>query len=177
VQLAPDSITAAVQRALTMLQPHPDARGVAISATGLAELAGRIDGKELQRAIYNLLLNACQAARRSSLPPAMSVTLQREIGLNGQGVAAIHIRDNGEGVRDDIALRLFEPFVSAGKQSGIGLGLALVKRIAEAHGGTAGMRRVEDDAAGCQTEFLLLIPCEPSMPCVFERETSLGVTP
>ncbi len=177
IQLAPASITAAVQRALAMIQPHPDARGVVSKTGGLAELAGCIDGKELQRAVYNLLLNACQAARRSSSPAAISILLQQETDLNGNAVAAIRIRDNGEGVRDEIALRLFEPFVSAGKESGIGLGLALVKRIVEAHGGSAGMRRIEDDAAGWQTEFFLLIPSDPSMAPAVEREASLGVTP
>jgi hypothetical protein len=49
VQLAPDSITAAVQRALAMMQPHPDARGVVIGTAILVDLTGRIDGKELQR--------------------------------------------------------------------------------------------------------------------------------
>jgi signal transduction histidine kinase len=177
VQLVPDSVTAAVQRALAMIQPHPDARGVVIKTGGLAELGGRIDGKELQRAIYNLLLNASQAAQRSSSPPAVVITLQPEIDLNGRAVAAIRVRDNGEGVRDEIALRLFEPFVSAGKESGIGLGLALVKRIVEAHGGSVGMRRIEDDIAGWQTEFFLLIPSDPSIPFSFSHEASLGVTP
>jgi signal transduction histidine kinase len=177
VQLAPDSITAAVQRALAMIQPHPDARGVVIKAGSLAELGGRIDGKELQRAVYNLLLNASQAERRSSSPPAIGITLQPETDLNGNLVAAIRIRDNGEGVREEIALRLFEPFVSAGKESGIGLGLALVKRIVEAHGGSAGMRRIEEGAAGWQTEFFLLIPADPSMAAAVQREASLGVTP
>jgi signal transduction histidine kinase len=177
VQLAPDSITSAVQRALAMIQPHPDARGVSIQAARLAELSGRIDGKELQRAVYNLLLNACQAARCSSSPPAIGVTLQQEFDPNGHAVAAIRIRDNGEGVREEIALRLFEPFVSAGKESGIGLGLALVKRIVEAHGGTAGMRRIEENAEGWQTEFFLLLPAEPSISAGVEREASLGVIP
>jgi signal transduction histidine kinase len=177
VQLSPDSITAAVQRALAMIQAHPDARGVAIKTAALAELAGRIDGKELQRAVYNLLLNACQAARRSSSPPAIGITVQQELDPNGNAVAAIRIRDNGEGVREEIALRLFEPFVSAGKESGIGLGLALVKRIVEAHGGSAGMRRIEDDAAGWQTEFFLLIPSQTAISAAVEQEASLGVTP
>ena len=177
VQLAPDSITAAVQRAVAMIQPHPDARGITIMAINLAELAGRIDGKELQRAVYNLLLNACQAAQRSSSSPAVGIMLQQEIDANGSAIAAIRVRDNGEGVRNEIALRLFEPFVSAGKESGIGLGLALVKRIVEAHGGRAGMRRIEDDVAGWQTEFFLMIPSEPVMPDAVESETPLGVTP
>jgi nitrogen-specific signal transduction histidine kinase len=110
------------------------------------------------------------------LPAAISILLQQDTDLNGNAVTAIRIRDNGEGVREEIALRLFEPFVSAGKESGVGLGLALVKRIVEAHGGSAGMRRVEDEAAGWQTEFFLLIPCDPSMAAAVEREASLGVT-
>jgi signal transduction histidine kinase len=177
VQLSPDSITAAVQRALAMIQAHPDARGVFITATGLADLSGSIDGKEIQRAVYNLLLNACQAARRSSSPPAVSLTLQQEAGPNGNTVAAIRIRDNGEGVDKEIALHLFEPFVSAGKESGIGLGLALVKRIVEAHGGTAGMRRLEAGVADWQTEFFLLIPSDASIAAPVEHEASLGATP
>jgi signal transduction histidine kinase len=177
VQLSPDSITAAAQRALAMIQAHPDARGVVITATGLANLAGSIDSKEIQRAVYNLLLNACQAARRSSSPPAVSLTLQQESGPDGNLVAAIRVRDNGEGVGEEIALHLFEPFVSAGKESGIGLGLALVKRIVQAHGGTAGMRRIEAGATGWQTEFFLLIPSDPSVAAPVEHAASLGVTP
>ncbi len=176
VQLAPDSITAAVQRAVAMMQPHPDARGVAVLAGGLAEVSGRIDGKELQRAVYNLLLNACQAAQHSPTP-AIAVTLQQEIDANGCAVAAIRVRDNGEGVRDEIADHLFKPFVSAGKESGIGLGLALVKRIVEAHGGQAGMQRRKDDTVGWQTEFFLLIPSLPASPAAVASEPALGVTP
>ena len=176
VQLAPDSITAAVQRAITMMQPHPDARGVAIRTTYLTELAGSVDGKELQRAVYNLLLNACQAARRSSSPPAVGIDVQQEVDGNGNAFAAIRIRDNGQGVRQEIASRLFEPFFSAGKESGTGLGLALVKRIAEAHGGRAGMRRVEDTIDGLQTEFFVLVHCYRRPPAVVDEQASLGVT-
>lgn len=176
VQLTNDSITAAVHRALTMIQAHPDARGVVIRATGLAELTGRIDGKELQRAVYNLLLNACQAAQRSILPPFVEMILEQEIGPGGAVVAGIRIRDTGQGVDEEIALHLFEPFVSAGKESGVGLGLALVKRIVEAHGGTAGMRRIESGTRGWQTEFFLLIPFAKDVPAGMDRESSLGVT-
>lgn len=177
VQLAPGSITSAVQRAVAMIQPHPDARGVAIKASSLGEVAGRIDAKELQRAVYNLLLNACQAARRSTSPPAIVVALQRHEDGNGNVFAAIRIRDNGEGVREEIAPHLFEPFVSAGKESGIGLGLALVKRIAEAHGGTVEVRRVEDGAGARETEFSLLIPSDSASQPAFGQELPPRVTP
>ncbi|NYF77804.1 signal transduction histidine kinase [Granulicella arctica] len=177
VQLVPDSITAAVRRAVAMIRPHPDADGVSLDAAKLEEFTGWIDGKELQRAVYNLLLNACQAARCSSFPPSVSVTMQQEVDLLGKAFVSIRIRDNGEGVCNNIAPRLFEPFVSAGKESGTGLGLALVKRIAEAHGGSAGMRRLEDEAAVWQTEFFLLIPLEPAADLAVAKEGTLGVTP
>jgi len=54
--------------------------------------------------------------------------------------------------------------------------LALVKRIAEAHRGSAGMRRLEDEAAVCQTEFLLLIPLESAAGLAVSGEATLGVT-
>jgi len=176
VQLAPGSMVAAVQRALAGIQSHPDAHGVAIKVAGLQELTACIDGKELQRAVYNLLLNACQAARRSALPPAIGVSVQQEIDQSGKMLAAIRVHDNGEGVRDEIAQRLFEPFVSAGKESGIGLGLALVKRIAEAHGGSVGMRHMDCSTEGWRTEFFLLIPLEPGVFAASDRNASSGVT-
>jgi len=165
-----------VRRALTMVQSHPDANGVSMDAAELDELTGCIDGKELQRAVYNLLLNACQAARDSSFPPSVRVHVRQEGGLQGRAVAAIRIRDNGKGVSAEIASRLFEPFVSSGKESGVGLGLALVKRIAEAQGGSAGMRRLEDEAAVWQTEFFLLIPLESAAGFAVPGDATLGVT-
>ncbi len=176
VQTAPDSITMAVRRALARMHPHPDARGVAVETSRLTEVTGWIDGKELQRAVYNLLLNACQSAQRTSSAPCVRVSIELEMDAQRKAFASIRVRDNGEGVSGEIASRLFEPFVSAGKQSGVGLGLALVKRIAEAHGGSAGMRRIEVGAMCSETEFFLLIPAEPAAETNAADPTILGAT-
>lgn len=67
---------------------------------------------------------------------------------HGGGLAALRVQvkdgsvlflvsDTGKGFDEDSLRRAFEPFSGAGKQKGLGLGLSLVKRIAEAHGGTA----------------------------------------
>jgi nitrogen-specific signal transduction histidine kinase len=45
------------------------------------------------------------------------------------------VRDNGSGIPEDIRGRLFEPFVSSGKQNGTGLGLTVVQKIIQDHGG------------------------------------------
>ena len=89
-----------------------------------------VDGKQIERAISNLLLNACQSARFMGNTASVVVTLEsqdREILVN--------VTDNGPGVPNKIRESLFEPFVSEGKQKGTGLGLTLAHCIALEHGG------------------------------------------
>jgi signal transduction histidine kinase len=60
-------------------------------------------------------------------------------------VVVFEIADSGPGVPEELGERIFEPYVrgkqTAAKRSGIGLGLATVKRLVGAHGGTVGVRR------------------------------------
>jgi signal transduction histidine kinase len=80
--------------------------------------------------VYNLLLNAFQAARVNGADANVTITLdaqEKDIVLN--------VIDNGFGVPESIRKTLFEPFVSEGKQKGTGLGLTLAYCIAEEHGG------------------------------------------
>jgi signal transduction histidine kinase len=85
----------------------------------------------LESAIYNLLLNACQAATLSTHVPEVKVHL-----MEVDDQIYITILDNGPGIPAAIRRTLFEPFVTAGKPNGTGLGLALARRIAEEHGGS-----------------------------------------
>ena len=62
------------------------------------------------------------------------------------------VRDNGPGVPDDIVAHLFEPFVTT-KSSGTGLGLALVAKIINDHGGV-----IECDSLPRRTAFRILLP-------------------
>jgi signal transduction histidine kinase len=119
-----------IQRAVTMVRSHPAARNVKIDVTGLTTITAWIDAKKLGRAVYNLLLNACQAARRGNNNPVVTLNLAED-----QRNICIEIADNGPGVPDSIRQTMFLPFVSEGKESGIGLGLTLAQQIAHEHGG------------------------------------------
>lgn len=121
-----------MERAITLLRAHPDAAGVQLVAThgDPANSAALVDGKQVERAIYNLLLNACQAARTGKGDARVEARLDVR-----DGMIAIEIEDNGPGVPESIRSSLFQPFVSEGKQKGSGLGLTLANCIAAEHGG------------------------------------------
>ncbi|MFQ5809353.1 MAG: PAS domain-containing sensor histidine kinase [Armatimonadota bacterium] len=87
----------------------------------------RADAARLQRVITNLLENA-----KDAMPDGGRVQLAT--AAQG-GRALIEVRDDGPGIPDEVADRLFEPFVTHGKSRGTGLGLAIAREIITAHGG------------------------------------------
>jgi signal transduction histidine kinase len=132
-----------------MVRSHPGSRDVKITLSGLSSLEAWIDARKLGRAVYNLLLNACQAAKRGDSPPVVTLSLSED-------ERSIHIRivDNGPGVPAAIRQTIFLPFVSEGRESGTGLGLTLAQQIAQEHGG---MVQLEDTIEG-DTAFTLTLP-------------------
>jgi nitrogen fixation/metabolism regulation signal transduction histidine kinase len=106
------------------------------------------DRRLLERAVVNLVENALQAVGESG---RITVRLRRAEA----GRLQIEVEDSGPGVVPEIRDRVFEPFFST-KTSGSGLGLALVKRIAEDHGGGVSL----EDAPGGGTRAVLWLPLE-----------------
>ncbi|HEY3987787.1 MAG TPA: ATP-binding protein, partial [Acidobacteriaceae bacterium] len=104
---------------------------VSISFGQSSSAEADIDARNLESAIYNLLLNACQAATRSTRLPEVKVHLTE---VDEQ--IYVTISDNGPGIPVSVRRTLFDPFVTAGKPNGTGLGLTLARRIAEEHGGS-----------------------------------------
>src|SRR3984957_16150436 len=88
-----ESIALMIQRAVGMVRSHPGSRDIKITLNGLSSLEAWIDSKKLGRAVYNLLLNACQAAKRGKGPPNVTLSLYEDDKTIG-----IRIADNGPGV-------------------------------------------------------------------------------
>jgi signal transduction histidine kinase len=132
VRRSHELVATLLDRALALLRAHPDAAGVQLttSSCDLTETAALVDARQLERAIYNLLLNACQSARTGQHEPRVEARLKVQ-----NGIIIIEVEDNGPGVPENIRTSLFQPFVSEGKQKGSGLGLTLAQSIAAEHGG------------------------------------------
>jgi signal transduction histidine kinase len=129
---SPELMATLLERAVTLVRAHPDAQHVTcITRYGdLADTAAVVDGKQIERAIYNLLLNACQAVRADGVTAEVVASLEAY-----KEQIVLSVMDNGTGIPENIRKTLFDPFVSEGKQKGTGLGLTLAHRIAEEHGG------------------------------------------
>ena len=124
-------VSLVVEKAVAAVKFHPDGQNVPITVGKFPPAEADIDARNLQSAIYNLLLNACQAATRSTHVPEVKVHL-----TEADERIYITILDNGPGIPASVRRTLFDPFVTAGKPNGTGLGLTLARRIAEEHGGT-----------------------------------------
>jgi len=112
-----------------------------------------VDRLQVELALRNLIANAVEAL---SAQPVADAAVEVRLLREGDDRMRIVLGDNGPGLGSATRARLFEPFVS-GKPTGMGLGLAVSRAIAEAHGGSLEAR------PGPRAEFHLILPCaEPS---------------
>jgi signal transduction histidine kinase len=132
VRRSPELMATLLESAAALVRAHPDAERVSLLTRcgDPTETAIVVDGKQIERAICNLLLNACQAVRATGRAANVMVALEVQ-----EKHVIMNVIDNGEGVPGSILNSLFEPFVSEGKQKGTGLGLTLAHCIAAEHGG------------------------------------------
>lgn len=86
------------------------------------------DAEQLQQLLVNLTLNALDVMPRGGV-------LEIVLGPPEHGQLELHVLDTGPGIPAELLPRLFQPFVSS-KETGLGLGLVISRRIAEGHGGS-----------------------------------------
>ena len=148
-------VSLVVEKAVASVKFHPDGLNVSITVGTFPPTEADIDARNLESAIYNLLLNACQAAARSTHVPEVKVHLTE---VDEQ--IYVTILDNGPGIPASVRRTLFDPFVTAGKPNGTGLGLTLARRIAEEHGGSVCLEESNRE----RTVFTLSLTKTRSLP-------------
>jgi signal transduction histidine kinase len=139
---------------LTILATELESRAVSVTTvleTRLPEVSG--DAVELQQVMMNLVLNACDAM--GGMPADRRALTMRTIA-RAEG-AEVAVTDRGTGIPADSIDDIFEPFFTT-RQDGLGLGLAICRRIVAAHGGR--MWAENNDEMGATFRFRL--PTEQS---------------
>jgi two-component system, NtrC family, sensor histidine kinase PilS len=151
-----------VQHAVAVVRQHPDAeqRLIRLHLPDAARPI-RVTGAEdlLHRAVLNLVLNAVQWAGPGGEVAVGLELIRSEIlePLHGvRDIARLRVSDTGPGIDPDVAEHVFNPFFTL-RPGGTGLGLALVQRAAEAHGGVVFVEGARaPDASGAV--FTLCVP-------------------
>lgn len=129
-------LRALVVEAVERLQPRGRDAGLTLAVAGEAgaPLTVRADRSAVEQILVNLIDNACKFAAKAD-PPRVDLTLAQDAGF-----AVLQVRDYGPGLSARDRKRLFRPFSKSDREAavsapGVGLGLALSRRLARAQGG------------------------------------------
>jgi len=147
LQLSHGDVTEAFGRTLRTIRLRPEFKRIEITVEHEGTADGWFDFKKLDRAFYNLLQNACEAVSPDS-GKVQVVTRALEDRIE------ISIVDNGPGIAASIRDEVFQPFVTFGKESGTGLGLAVVQKIIRDHDGEVRIQSTGKSG----TAFKLILP-------------------
>ncbi len=126
-----------------------ESQGVAISLSIPPEIEIPLDRSRMERAFVNLIGNALEA-----MPEGGQVRISASID---QDSVLIQVEDTGPGIAPEIRQNLFQPFVTAGKRNGLGLGLALTRQTVIEHGGDLWV----ESQPGHGARFVLRLPSAP----------------
>ncbi len=139
-----DLLSGAMRSARTVAEPL----GVSLRAKVTPDLVAELDPGAVRRAVDNLLSNAVEFV------PAVGGIVSLTAGQDAGGTLVISVSDNGPGFPDDFLPHAFDRFRRADParshlhgQRGAGLGLAVVREVAEAHGGRASARNRPEGGA------------------------------
>ena len=147
------SLEDVIAHAVHVVSAHPEFHPIAISIHSSGTTDGWFDARKIERVFQNLVRNACEAvaADRGKI----------EINLVGEDDRfLVTVEDNGRGIPELVRGRLFEPFVSQGKENGTGLGLTIVQKLLQDHGGDVRVERTSSQG----TLFLVTLPRSRGIP-------------
>jgi two-component system CheB/CheR fusion protein len=147
-----------VERIVGAVQPDAQARGVALNLrVEAASYLLHADPVRIEQIVWNLVSNALK------FTPAGGAV---DVGLERDGPRMrLTVADTGEGIKAEYLPVIFEMFQQAGARattrgkSGLGIGLNIVKRLVEAHGGEVG---AASEGPGRGATFTVVLPCQPA---------------
>jgi signal transduction histidine kinase/ActR/RegA family two-component response regulator len=143
----------AISAGIDAVRPAADARDITLDVQ-LDPAAGRAscDATRIQQIVWNLLSNAIKFAHKGG---TVRIVLDRK-----QSSSRITVSDNGQGISPDLLPYVFDRFRQADSSTrrqfgGLGLGLSIVKHLAEMHGGTV---EAQSAGKGQGATFIVLLP-------------------
>jgi signal transduction histidine kinase len=151
--LEPRTVASLIGRAQETVAPlYADRRHTLSVCLSCDPLELRVDPLRMTQVLANVLNNAARYT-----PPGGEVSIAA--GREGERIA-IRVRDSGRGMSSELLTRIFEPFFQVPRardqvEGGLGLGLTLVRRLVELHGGEVEAR---SEGPGCGTEIVILLP-------------------
>jgi C4-dicarboxylate-specific signal transduction histidine kinase len=149
----PLDLVPVVERALALIGGRARKQKVSVRfAHAGAPCVVEADGEQIVQVLVNLGLNALDVMPRGG-------RLEVELAEPEGGQVVLRVLDTGPGLSPQVSPRLFEPFAS-GKETGLGLGLAISRRIAESHGGSLRARNRPEGGAW----FELCLPARATTP-------------
>ena len=134
------------------LEAAAEAQGVAVTQEIPPEIELPLERSRMERAFVNLIGNALEA-----MPGGGEVNISARIVADA---AIVEVSDTGPGIAPEIRAQLFQPFVSAGKRNGLGLGLALSRQTVLEHGGDMWV----ESAPGRGARFFFRLPLAGAIP-------------
>jgi two-component system sensor histidine kinase PilS (NtrC family) len=139
----------------SLLEADKRFSGIMIRNECPEELIAAVDGDQFRQVFWNLFVNAADAMGGEGTITVSAVATGEVPDAGGPQPVAISVTDTGSGMNEEELRQLFEPFRST-KPGGTGLGLAMVYRIIETHGG----RIAVSSAKGKGTVFTVTLPGE-----------------
>jgi signal transduction histidine kinase len=146
----PTDLDQIIRRAIEAVRVRPEFRSRTISLVGASVTEGIFDPKKLERAFFNLVLNACEATPDGEGKVTIDIQSRRD-------TFEVRVIDQGCGIPHAIRATVFDPFVSSGKPNGTGLGLAIVSKIVQDHGGSISLESSSEEG----TVMLVRLPRSP----------------
>ncbi len=166
--LTPDpselKLVAVLQEALQLMEEEASGRNVKLSLENcLDDDSCLLDGDQIKQVALNLLLNGLQACQNGG---AVVLAVRES---ERPGVIEIEFSDTGEGITDEAADKLYNPFFTT-RPEGTGLGLSITRKIVESHHGT--IRHESETGTG--TRFFIELPRRVTTPIGTVEESTVS---